>query len=153
MIKQLIPVNFCLKCKGCCRFSKAQTSWSVSLLKEEAGELLNNNKIRPVPYEDYYICPLLNLEDNKCKIYGARPFECQLYPFLIRKHQKKVFLAVDLKCLFANDNLESKEFKEYIGYLSDFLNGSGGGKVLKNNPQIIKEYGAVVNLGEIKVDL
>jgi Fe-S-cluster containining protein len=91
----------------------------------------------------------LNLKDNKCKIYFFRPFECQLYPFLINRNAGKAFLAVDLKCPFVKQRLETKEFKEYTKNLSGILNSPSLIKILKNNPQIIQAYPEALNLREL----
>lgn len=149
MIKQFIPDNFCLQCQGCCRFNKSDSSWSVHLLNEEIGELLDAKKIQPIAHLDYYLCPFLNLQDNRCKIYKLRPFECQLYPFLIRNYEKNFFLSVDLKCPFVKDNLDNNEFREYSEYLISWLNTPYVSSMLKENPQIIHQYEEAINLGEI----
>ena len=105
----------------------------------------------PDPQGVGFICPLLEAKDNKCKIYGFRPFECQLYPFLINRKGEEVFLALDLKCPFVKENLESQKFKGYIRYLTNFFNNPRKIKVLKNNPQIIQTYEDVLNLAELNL--
>ncbi len=152
-----------MECQGCCRFAQFDTIWSPCLLNEEIPELLKNNfppsliskdkKIRLVTYpgENKSACSLFNPQNNKCKIYSFRPFECQLYPFLISQKEKKVFLALDLKCPFIKDNLETQGLKEYIQYLIDFLNSPLGLNILRNNSHIIQEYPEVLNLAELKI--
>lgn len=110
-----------------------------------------NRKILLVPSvgQNGFICPFLNEQDNKCKIYEFRPFECQLYPFLINLRGKKVILTVDLNCLYIKENLKSKEFKEYTEYLSTFLNSAPQIKLLKENPQVIQTYEGILDLFEL----
>lgn len=98
-----------------------------------------------------FFCSFFNLQDNKCKIYALRPFECQLYPFLINRKGKKVFLALDLHCPFVEKKLKTQEFKEYVLYLTDFLNDSPQAEILKNNPQIIQDYSEALDLEELKI--
>lgn len=102
------------------------------------------------PRDNNYVCPLLNLENNKCKIYDSRPFECQLYPFLIQKNQGKIFLSLDLHCPFANENKEQASFKEYGRYLTALLQDPEAVKTLEQNPQIAKAYPDVLNLVEVR---
>jgi len=163
VIKQLIPQGFCLKCQGCCRFSDVDSVWAPCLLDTEMQDLLDKGisvplislgrKIIPVPNEaqDGFICPFLSVADNKCKIYASRPFECQLYPFLINLRGNKVLLTVDLNCPYVKENLKSAEFKEYTEYLSAFLNAPQQVRVLKDNPQIIQAYEEVLDILELKI--
>ena len=108
MIKQFVPQEFCLKCRSCCRFKETNSVWSPCLLDEEIQELVDregipaasisiDRRIQTVadPGGDGFICPFLNNADNQCRIYNLRPFECQLYPFLINLRKDKVFLTVD----------------------------------------------------------
>lgn len=161
MIKQFIPEDYCLKCNGCCRFSEQDSVWSPCLLEEDIQEMLDNSippaiismdkKIIPIPNKEAlgYICPFLVEAGNKCKIYSFRPFECQLYPFLINLRKKKVVLTVDLNCPFIKENLNSKEFKEYAEYLERFLNSPQQLELLKDNPQIIQAYEDVLDVVEL----
>ena len=163
MIKQFIPQEFCLKCQGCCRFKEYNSVWLPCLLEEEIQGLLDrkipplsisiDKRIQPLPNPEGegFICALFDIKDNKCKIYDFRPFECQLYPFLINLRGKKIILTVDLNCRYVRENLNSKEFKEYIDYLVDFLNTCAQIKLLKNNPQILQAYEEVAKIVELKV--
>lgn len=162
MIKQFIPQGFCLKCQGCCRFKEVDSVWLPCLLDEEIQNLLDRNlpavsisvdrKIQPTPHtkQSGYICPFLNMEDNKCKIYDFRPLECQLYPFLLTLRGKKVLLTLDLNCPYVKEKLNSQELKEYTNYLTPFLNSPSQVKILKENPQIIQAYQAVFELMELR---
>lgn len=124
-IEQFVSCEYCLKCRGCCRFNQSDTVWSPVFLKEEISRFtergidksrLNNNKIRllPRPEEDKFLCGFLNADDNRCLIYPVRPFECMLYPFLINRCGNKIFLAVDLNCPFVRETIgpEGERFFE-----------------------------------------
>lgn len=163
MIRQFIPEEFCLRCQGCCRFHQSDSVWLPSLLEEDKDKLLKNNvppffilsnkKIRLIysQKQDNFFCSLFDADTNKCQAYAFRPFECQLYPFLINRSNKKVFLAVDSKCPFVKEKQESKIFKEYIQYLADFFNRSDILKILKENPQIIQEYPEALDFLVLKI--
>lgn len=103
------------------------------------------------PLEGNFICPFLNTSDGKCRIYQSRPFECQLYPFLISKDKGKVFLSVDLGCPFARERLESREFKDYLQYLMVYLNSPLQLNLIRNNPQIIQTYEEAKTLVELDI--
>lgn len=161
MIKQLVPQRACLKCESCCRFAQAESVWTPYLLDKEINALAkdvlspsmisSSRRIRAVPYkkQEFFFCPFLNISKNKCKIYPRRPFECQLYPFIINRKDRSVFLAVDLHCPFAKDSLNSIPFKEYVRYLTGLLNSKRYQNILKENPQIIQKYEEVTNLKEL----
>jgi Fe-S-cluster containining protein len=149
-VKQLIPQDFCLQCRGCCRFSQQQSIWQPHLLEEEKkalGEII----VVASPEENNFICSNLGRADNKCKIYGRRPFECQLYPFLFDRKNNKVFLALDLNCAFARESSKDRKFKEYARSLAELVQGKDYLDMLKNNPLLAQEYEGVIDLIEIKV--
>lgn len=162
MIKQFVPQEYCLKCQGCCRFKEDNSVWSPCLLDEEiiglidkegvpAASITVDRRLQPVPNPDGvgFICPFLGTKDNKCKIYSLRPFECQLYPFLINLRKGKVLLTVDLNCPYVYEKINTQETKDYIVYLAGYLNSPKMIKMLKDNPQIIQAYEEVREVAEL----
>lgn len=163
MIKQFVPQDFCLSCKNCCRFKDADSVWSPCLLDEEVVELIDQPKIPAASISaerrlqlvpgvggEGFLCPFLSPNDNRCQIYQMRPFECQLYPFLLNLRNKKVYLTVDLNCPYVKDKLNSEAFKEYIDYLLPYLNSKDFLNTLKDNPHILQAYEDVLNIMEIE---
>ena len=164
MIKQFVPTELCLKCRGCCCFKEAGSVWSPCLLDEEIQKLLDkpgipaasislDRRIRPIanPGGAGFICPFLEIRGNQCQIYDFRPFECQLYPFLINLRKDKVFLTVDLNCPYVYGKINSQEAKEYIVYLFEHLNSPALLSMLKDNPQIIQAYEEVREVAELNL--
>ena len=174
MIKQFVPSDYCLnKCRMCCRFSQQESVWSPCLLDKEIEELPKHNipasvitpgkKIRLAPFPEknnsnlpahigpIFVCPFLNTQNNKCEIYVLRPFECQLYPFLINKKDKKVFLSVDLGCPYAKENINSAGFQEYTQRLFELLNKADYLGAIRKNPQIIQAYEDALDLRELNI--
>jgi Fe-S-cluster containining protein len=174
MIRQFVPGDFCLdKCRLCCRFSQEDSVWSPCLLDSEEEVLLRNNlaaglvtpkkKFRLLPFAqevdprlpghmgEIFICPLLEMPQGKCKVYSLRPFECQLYPFLINKRGREAFLSVDLGCPYVKDKFELPEFREYARQLSDFLNLPSQKELLKSNPQLVQTYTDARDIAELKI--
>lgn len=162
-IKQFVSSKTCLGCEGCCRFAQADTIWSPALLDSETEELVSKNippsvvssskkiHLEPKEKEEGFVCALFEQQANKCKIYPLRPLECRLYPFLINRREEKIFLAVDLHCPFAAQNIKGKKFNEYAAYLNKFLNNPSVSAILKNNPQIIQEYPEAVDIEELAI--
>lgn len=163
MIKQFIPQQVCLKCQGCCRFREYDSVWLPCLLDEEIQALLDkklppaslsiDKRIKPLPSPSGqgFICAFLDYGANKCRIYGFRPFECQLYPFLLNLRNKKAILTVDLNCPYVAENLNSKDFKDYADYLAAFLNSRPQLKLLKDNPQVLQAYEEVAEIVELDI--
>ena len=161
MIKQFVPENVCLKCQGCCRFKELDSAWGPCLLEEDIQELIDKNvppayinmqkKLRLIPDAkgEGFICPFFEEKANRCKVYGFRPFECQLYPFLINLRKKKVILTVDINCPYISEKIKTQEFKEYVEYLTAHLNAPEQLELLKDNPQIIQAYEDVLDLVEL----
>ncbi|MEW6101676.1 MAG: YkgJ family cysteine cluster protein [Candidatus Omnitrophota bacterium] len=162
MIKQFVTEEACLRCQGCCRFSHQDSVWSPCLLEEEIQVLLDKNippacislekRIAPILESngEGFICPFLNKESNKCAIYDFRPFECQLYPFLLNLRHNKVLLTVDLHCPYIKEKLNTPEFKEYVRHLALFLNSAKQKRTLKDNPQILAAYEEVLEIIELE---
>lgn len=150
MIRQFTKESVCVKCQGCCRFSDSQTPWSPRLLDTEIKTL---PKLTPVKLsgQEGFFCPLLDIPSNKCKAYPDHPFDCQLYPFVLNRKAEKVYLAVDPNCPYAKDNLETKEFKEYVSYLLEALSGKELSGVLARNQHLIQSYKDVVNIEGIDI--
>ena len=164
MIRQFVAQEFCLKCRSCCRFKETNSVWSPCLLDEEIQELVDRPGIPAVsvsvdrriqavadPGSARFICPFLNSADNQCRIYDMRPFECQLYPFLINLRKGKVLLTVDLNCPYVVERINTPEMGEYIAYISSYLNSPKQLKMLKDNPQIIQAYEEVREVAELRL--
>jgi len=159
--KQFVPEDVCLKCQGCCRFREAESIWSPCLLDEEIQDLLDKQipsacisagrklMLKQDVSGQGYIYPFLDIKSNKCQIYSMRPFECQLYPFLLNLRSGKVLLTVDLNCPYAKEKINSSEFKEYTAYLTELLNTPDYKRILKDNPHILQAYEEVTELIEL----
>jgi len=151
-LKPFIIPGFCLRCQGCCRFAEQETVWTPHLLEDEQIRLAPHTKkieLRANPAQGNFVCQFLNQKDNRCKIHGIHPFECQLYPFLINRQGKKVYLSVDLRCLYMKENTDLARYKDYCEYLNTFFNSPEVKKNLKANPQLVQSYVHVLDIFEI----
>ncbi|MBP7215906.1 MAG: YkgJ family cysteine cluster protein [Candidatus Omnitrophica bacterium] len=163
MIKQYVPSDVCLTCQGCCRFAAWDSVWSPCLLDEEIQEFIDKDlppacitqtkKLTPVPLEGGggYRCPFLEGSTNHCKVYTFRPFECQLYPFLLSMRNKKISLTVDPHCPYVVKTMHTPAFKEYVEYLTKTLNTARFRALLISNPQILQAYEDVLDIAEVRL--
>jgi Fe-S-cluster containining protein len=137
---------------GCCRYNSNSSIWSPNLLEQEKREL-GLEKIELIPINESYICRFLNLENNQCRIYKKRPWECRLYPFLLNYRGQKLYIGVDLGCPFIKDKINSEKFKRYLNYLNRYLLKPSVSSTLNRNRKLFPSYPAeqVVNLAELKI--
>src|SRR5665213_3654294 len=92
-LKQFVPSEVCLKCKGCCRYKEADSIWRPKLGSSDqqslaaiitAGDVLDRDGyIKTIQTCGEHFCRFLNSADHTCGIYTKRPFECSLYPFIL----------------------------------------------------------------------
>jgi len=151
-MRQYIPEAFCLSCKGCCTFAEKDSIWAPVLLREEMKELVCDDKVPPMaiardntlrlreaPKTGAYECPLFDAAHARCSIYAVRPFECRLYPFLIHRKGKNIFLALHTRCRFLSSRGAESGFKDYGAYMLDFFKTQGLA-LIKDNPHLAREY-------------
>jgi Fe-S-cluster containining protein len=153
-LKQLTAKEYCLNCQGCCRFATQESVWQPHLLEEEIAAIAPFSKKLEVvkdPEGGAYLCQFLNQKDNKCKIYTIRPFECRLYPFLLNRRGKKVYVSVDLKCPYIREGAALDAYKNYVSCLSEFFAQPAVIETIKKNPQIIQSYEEVLDIAELKL--
>ena len=157
-MKQFIPQKICLKCLGCCRFANSRSKWSPCLLSREIKIFKKKHiplflrpkskKLRLVSGNDQFFCPFFNVVKNSCGIYGVRPFDCQLYPFMLRKRKNKVYIAVDINCPYIEKTFRGKKFNRYLNNLIIFLSQPSIKNIIRRDSQIIGNFPekTVINL-------
>lgn len=150
-IEQVIPDGYCLRCRGCCRFSKNEGPWLPHLLESEK-ELRGEVPIAACGEgeESAFRCGYLESAGNSCAIYAARPFECRLYPFVLNRRGSRYFLSVDPQCPFIRERGESEELTGYGVRLAEFLRNTCRG-LLAGNRHLFQEYSDVKDIAELTV--
>jgi Fe-S-cluster containining protein len=118
-LPQMIPLSFCLECKGCCIFNEPKSPWRARLTQEEQTVYAKDQADR-FQQDDFFLdavshqggqhCCFLDVASHQCGVYDQRPLECALYPFLIMKRKNQLCLAVHLACPFVQKNQKSDEF-------------------------------------------
>ncbi|OGX23704.1 MAG: hypothetical protein A3J51_06400 [Omnitrophica WOR_2 bacterium RIFCSPHIGHO2_02_FULL_45_21] len=127
-LKQFVPSDFCLKCHGCCRFSENPSIWAPS-----GYGLVRNG--------EEFLCVNLNPEDNRCKIYGRRPLDCRLYPFLLSKKGNALKLSLHKTCVFIDEKKSgTADIQRYVEYLKEKLSRGQFISLIRDNPEIAADY-------------
>ena len=110
-LNQLLSTDYCLKCRGCCRFFS--TSWGPQLLAEEKqGKSVQKINLLKQG-SGIFLCEYLKEESNECGIYVNRPFECALYPFLLVSRGNTIDLVAHIACPYVKNKFDTNEFKQY----------------------------------------
>ncbi len=154
-MKQFVPSAVCLSCDGCCRFKEQDSRWRPKIAAEEkeaaafpglAGKIFSahvvgqDDHIAAVPCQDLFVCHFFNPKDNTCWIYHARPFECQLYPFLLSREEGRPAVFVHLNCPYVQKHWGTALYKEYVAWLKNFFQRAEVRDFIKRNPGLIANY-------------
>ncbi len=154
--KQFVPSSVCLQCDGCCRFKESDSRWRPYITQTEkqiaAGRpnltekifgshvVFPDGKIGTTPCGQGFLCHFLNNTDNTCGIYHARPFECQLYPFLLGKEKEKAVVYVHLNCPYVQEYWGTVAYREYAVFVQEFFNKKNVREFLRQNPMLFTDY-------------
>ncbi len=154
--KQFVASSICLQCDGCCRFKEADSRWRPYITEQEkqiaatrlgvAEKIFGPNAVFPdgkigtTPCAEGFLCHFLNDKENTCGIYHARPFECQLYPFLLGKENGQAVLYVHLNCPYVQEHFGTSVYKEYVEYLQGFFMEKNVREFLQKNPMLLTDY-------------
>ncbi len=152
-MKQFVPSEVCLSCDGCCRFKEEKSVFRPKVEGDEFASLADNifpkaaldsgGHIKAIACTSgEYICTFFDPQKNTCKIYHFRPFECQLYPFVISREQKEIILNVHLPCPFVEQNMKNPVFSEYVEYLKEFFQRADVVDFIKKNSSLVSNYAA-----------
>ena len=146
LLKQLIPSDICLKCDVCCRFSDPESDRIPFFLPEERERLSPKERattpILSISSEDGRCrCPFFEPQTHECRIYGYRPLDCQLYPFLLlwNPSHSRVVLGLDTQCPFVQDLTQTQNLLAYAEEVRFFLENKEQVQRLAKNPGIIGE--------------
>jgi len=143
-MKQFLSSDVCLACEGCCRFDKEKSDWRPKIGKSEKicsqvtveqGGYLNDKLCQGI-----YVCGFFNSKDTTCTIYQDRPFECQLYPFVLTGFNQNPAVSVHLSCPYVQEKKETKVYDQYVSYLKDLFLEPEVGVLLKASPHLFGKY-------------
>jgi Fe-S-cluster containining protein len=162
MLKQFVPSEFCLKCDVCCRFGEKNSPYAPKFLAEEAQRLFDGDRFKPdnnfpgnlspspiASTNAAYVCQFFSPLTNTCSIYSQRPFDCQLYPFILcyDKKYQYINLCLDNHCPFPPHPSPSPlwgegrgEGEKYAAYLLEYLNSDTTIETLSKNHSFIMPH-------------
>ncbi len=158
-LKQFVPSTVCLECDGCCRFKESDSDWRPHISPEEiaavgasglAAEIFSKH---PFSAEGRvqtagcgaggeHLCAFFNPADSTCRIYGQRPFDCELYPFVLVRKANKTMVCVHLNCPHIQQTIGTPEYKQYVKYLQGFFQRPETLESLRKNPALAGDYPA-----------
>ena len=155
-MKQFVPSQICLACDGCCRFKEEDSAWRPRIAETEKkqvstkpglaekifskAKIADDGQLKAVACHGLYICTFFNPEHNTCGIYHARPFDCQLYPFVLTRSAGKTVVSVHLNCPYVQEKKNSTEFQDYVSYLQEFFRREDVKTFLNKNPSLVGDY-------------
>jgi Fe-S-cluster containining protein len=155
LFPQIMPQDFCLACKGCCRFDDARSVWRPKVARTEQIFVDLQDKLDA----DQYLvteqtghgcqCVFLNEENNHCAVYAMRPAECIMYPFLLMRAAGSVVIGMHLSCPYVQEEEGSPYFEEKIQEVKTFCLEPGFLSFIDENPELIADYPTYLN--EIKI--
>ena len=96
--------------------------------------------IKTIPAFGQHFCRFLNGTDNTCGVYARRPFECQLYPFILSVTADAVGVYVHLGCPFVQDQERTENYNAYVEYLKGFFNRLEVREFLTRNKAMFHDY-------------
>jgi len=153
ILKQFVPSQVCLSCDGCCRFKDEDSQWRPRLGEDErrtgklfkkvsAPQIDGQGFLKTVPCGIGHLCQFFNAKDHTCGVYGSRPFECALYPFILARTEGHFEVCVHLSCPFVQEHIGRDPFKAYVDYLKGYLARTETLVFLKKNLSLFQDYTA-----------
>ena len=144
-LKQFVPSEVCMACDGCCRFKEEKSQWRPKLASFEksqfpASAIDQNSFLKTSPCQNGYQCQFLDGKTNSCRVYDNRPFECQLYPFILTKKDNRPALDVHHNCPYVQQNRDKTYFQEHADYLKQFFRRQDMKDFIAQNPSLINDY-------------
>lgn len=153
-VHQLVPSEWCLQCRGCCRFPDPEDAQTPAFSPAEVQSALAaggtpdwfqpvtpapSHGIRLVPHASCGThCPALHLPTHRCTIYPVRPLDCQIYPYVVARDAsgERLLLGVDPKCPYVQQLGPSSAVRDVGLYLGRLLEAPDGQAMLRDNPAL-----------------
>ena len=172
-VPQFLPNGYCLSCQGCCRFESSTTDWRPQIFLDEiyhwrdkdpefSREIFTTKaldkgcRLRTEDGGTSFNCRYLDPATSVCHIYQNRPWECRIYPFLIRRKNGKVFLSVHGPCPYVRSTYGKDEYTEFVEKFKRYLTEPDVRRLLAANAEVFPTYemfdGEIVDIQELLVD-
>ena len=121
---QFVPSRVCLSCEVCCRFPEPDSFLRPYFTADEIRQAIARGidpahfpdpdgcqvTVVPNPTGEGYLCPAFDPATSHCRIYEARPLDCQMYPLAVMwtAERSAVVLGWDTKCPFMREAVPSE---------------------------------------------
>lgn len=115
-VDELLAASHCRQCGKCCEAgtmdgedaSVAASAKELKAIAKETGTSLDELKAKlekhPVQKDGWSIpLPCMFYENEKCRIYDARPKVCHTYPLAGVTHDDITYIAINLGCDYGRD--------------------------------------------------
>lgn len=158
---QFVPQEVCLSCDGCCRFKSEESVFRPKITPSEVKEASarvpladkifsqnavdGKNHIKTFRKEGLCHCLFFDSSHNTCTIYACRPFECQLYPFLLTRGVKGIVVSVHRACPYIQLKRNSPLFEEYVASLKKYFEKEEVLEFIRENSFLAGDYSQYQN--------
>ena len=154
-LPQIVPSRVCLTCDVCCRFPERDSFLRPYFTAEEITRAIERGAdpawfpdptgsqvtVVPNPQGDGHLCPAFDPATSQCRIYDARPLDCQLYPLAVMwnaEHDQAV-LGWDTQCPFLRDQVP-EEIRTFTDRMASRLEQEEMIAVFARHPRLIGRF-------------
>lgn len=153
-LPQLVPSHVCFSCEVCCRFPEHDSFLRPYFTGEEIDRAVeagiaaeqfpdpSGSQVRlvPNPQGEGFLCPAFDPLTAHCRIYEARPLDCQIYPFALMwsADHRDVVLGWDSKCPFMRE--APPDVKAYADRIAELIERPETLTSLENNRRLIGPF-------------
>ena len=153
-LPQCVPSRTCFSCDVCCRFPEPDSFLRPYFTAAEIRAAVAHgvdqarfpnpagSQIALVPNESGggYLCPAFDPVTSHCRIYEARPLDCQIYPLALMwsADRREVVLGWDTKCPFLRDS--SQGIEAHAARVAALIEESPTREVVANNARLIGRF-------------
>ena len=162
-LQQIVPSKTCLSCDVCCRFPDRDSFLAPIFTDSEVQRATNNESDRNLFQQmadgrsarvklqscgEIYICPFFDPNSSECRIYTNRPLDCRIYPFALmyNEDETEIVLGVDTICPFAEAEIETESFQQYVNYILAYVESELTTKVITDNWALVGPYQETVTI-------
>jgi Fe-S-cluster containining protein len=154
VLPQHVPGRVCLSCDVCCRFPEPDSFLRPYFTAAEIRAAVAHgvdqarfpdpagSQIALVPNEsgEGYLCPAFDPVTSHCRIYEARPLDCQIYPLALMwsADRREVVLGWDTKCPFLRDS--SQGLDAHAERVAALIEREDMLETLARNPRLIGRF-------------
>lgn len=152
-------IQVCERCRECCRFTKKTLYYATLFTDEEKQRAMATGlssadfisyrgsrqvfQVRLIPsvkVAGEYVCPLLDEQTHRCRIYEHRPLDCRLWPFFfMRSRNGRGALLASFRKDFCGitDAMKKKQYESFVRENSDLAGLLG---FINRYPEFIWDY-------------